>query len=150
MINFCVVAFLLYQFAFKPVMKTVALRQQKITEGLQYAEEMKHKLADAEREYAEALREAAMEGKKIIDDAREKAKRFGEKETQEAIAKAAAIMKKAEEGIALEKQQMLRDLRKEVAQLVIMTTEKVLDKELSPAEQTLFSDSAVKELVARN
>ena len=53
MVNFCIVAFVIYKFAVKPIAATLDERQQKIADGLQYAEEMKVQLAAAERERAE-------------------------------------------------------------------------------------------------
>ena len=47
-LNFCLVAYLLYRFAIKPTLKTVEERQKKIADGLQYAESMKQQLAAAE------------------------------------------------------------------------------------------------------
>ena len=41
MVNFIIVAVVLYKFAVKPIAATLDERQQKISEGLQYAEEMK-------------------------------------------------------------------------------------------------------------
>ena len=43
-VSFSVVAFLLYKFAFKPVLATIDERQSKIEDGLNYADEMKAKL----------------------------------------------------------------------------------------------------------
>ena len=48
-VNFCLVAFILYRFAFKPVLNTIEDRQKRIADGLQYAEEMKSKLEEAEK-----------------------------------------------------------------------------------------------------
>lgn len=56
MVNFCLVAVALYFLAVKPVAATLDERQQKISDGLQYAEEMKTQLAEAERERAEKVR----------------------------------------------------------------------------------------------
>ena len=58
MLNFGIVATALYVLAIKPVAKTLDERQQ-IADGLQYAEEMKTQLAEAERERAEKIKEAA-------------------------------------------------------------------------------------------
>ena len=54
-LNFGIVALILYQFAFKPVLATLDQRQKKISDGLQYAEEMKKRLADAEKRYEEII-----------------------------------------------------------------------------------------------
>lgn len=150
LLNFCIVAFVIYKFAFKPVLSSMDERQKKIADGLQYAEEMKSRLADAEKQHAEKLKEASVEAVKIVQDARDNAKDFLEKQTQEAVAKSADIIKKANEATELEHQQMLADLRKEVASLVVQTTQKVLNKELSDSDKTTFSEAAAKELYASN
>ena len=49
-LNFIVVAVLLWFFAFKPVMTTLDIRQHKIAEGLQFAEDAKQQLAEAEKQ----------------------------------------------------------------------------------------------------
>ncbi len=149
-INFIVVAVLLWKLAFKPVTSTLDERKKKIEDGLQYAEEMKTRLADAEKQYAEKMKEASIEASKIVEEARDNAKTYLEKQTQEAVHKAEQIVAKGEESIRLERQQMLADLRKEVAQLVVQTSGKVLGRDLSGDEKTRFSETAAKELYSKN
>jgi len=145
-INFSIIAFLLYRFAVKPIAKTLDERQQKIADGLQYAEEMKTQLAEAERERAEKVKEAAQEAQRILSEAREQSKEMIEKKTQEAANQAESIIRKASEATELERQKMLSDVRQEVARLVVATSSKVLSKELSDADKQSFSDAAAKEL----
>jgi len=146
MVNFCLVAFVLYKFAVKPVAATLDERQQKIADGLQYAEEMKTQLAEAERERAQKIKEAAQEAQRVLAEAREQSKELIEKKTAEAAAQAEAIVRKASEATELERQKMLSDVRQEVARLVVATSAKVLDRELDELEKSKFSDSAAKEL----
>jgi len=146
MINFGLVAIVLYFFAVKPVVKTLDERQQKIADGLQYAEEMKTQLAEAERERAEKIKQAAIDAQKIFTEAREQSKEMIEVKTQEAAAQAEAIIRKASEATELERLKMLSDVRQEVARLVVSTTAAVLSKELSDADKQTFSDAAAKEL----
>jgi len=146
MINFILVAFILYQFAVKPVMATLDERQQKIAEGLQYAEEMKDQLAATERERAQKVQEAAAEAQRILSETRDQAKEMIEAKTQEAAAQAEAIIRKASEATELERQKMLSEVRQEVARLVVETSAKVLTRELSADEKVSYSDAAAKEL----
>ncbi len=145
-INFCVVAFLLYKFAFKPILQTIEKRQNEIAEGLQNAEEWKHKLAEAEKRQTETLREAQQDAQKIMQEARDSAKILLEKQTKEAGEKAQDILDKAQQNIEIEKDKMLTEVRQEVASLVVKTTEKVLNKELTATDKTTFSESAAREL----
>jgi len=146
MLNFGLVGAALYFLAVKPVAKTLDERQQKIADGLQYAEEMKTQLAEAERERAEKIKEAAQEAQRILTEAREQSKEMIEKKTQEAAAQAEAILRKASEATELERQKMLSDVRQEVARLVVATTSTVLTTELSDADKKTFSDAAAREL----
>ena len=148
MINFCLVALVLYKFAVKPIVATLDERQQKIADGLQYAEEMKAQLAAAERERAEKIKKAAVDAQKILTESREQSKEMIEQKTQEAAAQAEAIIRKASEATELERQKMLADVRQEVARLVVATSSKVLSRDLSDAEKQTFSDSAAKELAS--
>ena len=147
MVNFCLVALALYYFAIKPVTKALDERQQKIADGLQYAEEMKVQLAEAERERAAKVSAAAEEAQRILSEAREQSKEMIEKKTQEAAAQAEAIIRKASEATEQERRKMLSDVRKEVARLVVVTSSKVLSRDLSDAEKQTFSESATRELV---
>ncbi len=146
MINFIIVAFVLYKFAVKPIAATLDERQQKIADGLQYAEEMKAQLAAAERERAEKIKEAAADAQRILTESREQSKEMIEKKTQEAAAQAEAIIRKASEATEQERKKMLSDVRQEVARLVVATSSKVLSRDLSDSEKSNFSESAAKEL----
>ncbi len=149
-LNFVVVAGLMYFLAFKPVLATLEERQTKIAEGLKYAEEMKAKLADAERQHQEVLKQASLEAQRIVHEARDTAKALVEKATKEASTEAEQILKKGNEAIALERQQMLNDVRREVARLVVDTTSKVLDRTLSEPEKKTFAEAAAKEIYSKN
>lgn len=148
MVNFCLVALALYYFAVKPVTKTMDERQRKIADGLQYAEEMKVQLTEAERERAAKVQEAAEEAQRILIEAREQSKDLIEKKTQEAAAQAEAMIRKASEATELERQKMLSDVRQEVARLVVATSSKVLSRDLSDHEKKTFSESASRELAS--
>ena len=144
--NFCIVAFLLYKFAFKPVISSIDDRQKKIADGLQYAEEMKHKLAETEKQHKKTLKEAQHEAQKIIAEARESSKKIIDRQTQDAVVQAEDILRKAQESVELEHTKMLSEVRSEIASLVVQTTAKVLRKDLSDDEKSKYSDSAAKEL----
>src|SRR4051812_39548366 len=66
-ISFCIVAFLLQRFAYKPVLGVLEARRQKIAEGLANAEKIKQQLAESEQRYQEILTKANAEGQKMIE-----------------------------------------------------------------------------------
>lgn len=146
MLNFMIVAIVLYQFAIKPILSTFEERQQKIADGLQYAEEMKAQSLAAEKERTEKIKEAVLEAQKIVGEAREQSKALIEKKIQEATLQAEGLIKKANEATEIERQKMLAEVREEVARLVVATSAKVLEKELTNEDREQFSKSAVSSL----
>ena len=147
-VSFSVVAFVLWRFAFKPVLATINERQRTIESGLKYAEEMQAKLAAAQQESAAILKKANADAARVVEEARKSAKEFLDKQTQEATAKASDVLAKAQQAIELEHKKMLADARTEIARLVVTTTERVLAKKLSDADRAAYNDAAARELTS--
>lgn len=147
-LSFSVVVFVLWKFAFKPVIATLDERQAKIADGLKYANEMKSKLEAAQQESTAIIKKASLEASRLVEDARKSAKDFVDKQTLEASAKASDILAKGQQAIELEHKKMLADARAEIARLVVVTTERVLAKKLSDADRAAYNDSAARELTS--
>ncbi len=145
-ISFSILAFVLYRFFFKPVLATVDERAKKIAVGLQYAEETKAQLANAQQEATVIIKQAQVDATKFIEEARKSAKEFSERETAAATERANALITKAQQAIDLEHKKMLDQARTEIARLVVTTTQRVLAKELSDADRTRYNEAATREL----
>ena len=147
-ISFGIVAFLLHRFAYKPVLKVLEERRQRIAEGLKNAEKIKQELANAQAKAQEILNQAGAQATKMIEEARAAAAKVQEQETQKAIAAANDIVAKARQATQAEHARMLADLRREVGRLVVATTGKVVGKVLTPEEQQRLAEEANRQLAA--
>ncbi len=145
-LNFTIVAFVLWRFAFKPVLATLDERQKKIAAGLQYADDMKAKLEAIQQESVASAKRSQADASKVIDEARKAAKDFLDKQTAESSARAAEILAKAQQAIEFEKKKMLAEARTEIARLVVATTQRVLAKELSEADRSRYNEAAAREV----
>jgi len=147
-ISFTIVAILLQQFAYKPILKVLEERRKKIADGLANAEKIKQQLAESEKRYQEILTKANAEAQKMIDEARASAQALSDKKTQQAIAEAEQIIVKAREATNIERDKVFADLKREVGRLVINTTAKVTGKVLNDDDQKRLSDEATREVAA--
>jgi len=145
-LSFSVVAFILWKFAFKPVLATLDERQKKISDGLKFAEASAAKLAEVQQQAAADLKKAQVEASKIIEEARKTAKELADREAVAATERANGIITKAEQAIALEKKKAIDEARAEIARLVIATTERVLAKKLTDADRASYNEAAAREL----
>ena len=145
-INFVIVAFFIWQFAIMKILLTMDEREKKIADSLKNAEKIKLELEATEKQQNETLQEASLEAKKTVASAQEQAKSYIEAQKEEARKQAEEIVEKARSAMELERQRVLNDAREEIASLVILTTSKVLQRELGDDEKSRFSESAAKEI----
>ncbi len=149
-ISFTIMAFVLYWFAFKPVLATMDERNQKIQDGLKYAEEMKTKLAETEMRTTELLQQAQAEAQKILTEARQQAKTLYDNQVREAAAQVEDMLAKGRQASELERRQILAEVRREIAHLVVLTTGRVLQKTLTSEEKARLSEAAAREITSSN
>jgi F-type H+-transporting ATPase subunit b len=147
--SFCIVCYILYRFAYRPVLKMLEVRRQQIAQGLANAEQIKAELARTEAQRQEVMAQANVQANKLIEEARAAASRLREHETQKAIAVAEQIVAKAREAAAQDYARMLAELKREVGRLVVEATAKVAGKILTPEDQRRLAEETVKELTAQ-
>jgi F-type H+-transporting ATPase subunit b len=147
-VSFCIVAFLLRRFAYKPVVDMLEQRRQRISEGLANAEKIKAELVRTEAQRQEVLDRANTQATKLIEEARAAAARVQEQETQKAIAAAEQIMAKAREAAAQDHARMLAELKREVGRLVVQTTTSVTGKILTPDDQRRLAEETARQIAA--
>jgi F-type H+-transporting ATPase subunit b len=147
-ISFAVLAGVLYQFAIKPILATVDERNARLAAGLKNAEATVAKLAEAQQQAAEEIKKAQVAANKIIEDTRKTAREFADLQTKEAIERGNGLIAKAQQAIELEHKKMLGQARLEVARLVVTTTQRVLNKELSDAERARYNEAATREITS--
>ena len=147
-ILFSILAYILKRFAFDPIQKVLQERRSLIAESLKNAERIKQELAEADRTRAEVIGKANQQATQMIEEAQKSAALLGERKLQEAVAQAEAMLKKTQEAITLERQQMMTELKREIGRLVIETTSKVSGKVLSAEDQRRLHEETLRELAA--
>src|SRR5215468_4871513 len=145
-ISFCIVAFLLRRFAYKPILAVLEDRRRKIEEGQLNAEKIRKQLAEAEKRYQEIVAKANADAQKMIDEARSSAAHLSERKQQEAIAAAEQIVAKAKEAAALEHERQMQALKRELGHLVVETTAKVTGKVLTSEDQKRLQEEAARQV----
>lgn len=148
LIAFTIVALLLKKFAYKPVLDMLEQRKARIAEAETNAEKIKSELAETESARDKILEEARTEANRLIEETRSAAAELKEAKTQESISSAEAIIAKAQEAAAAERDKLMAELKQEVGRLVVETTCKVIGKVLTAEDQQRLIEDANKEIAA--
>ncbi len=143
-ISFSIVCLLLYKFAYRRVLQTLAARRKEIVEGLANAEQIKAELARTEANRQAVMKHADEQAARLIEEARDAAAKVQDAETKKALAAAEHILAKAREAAAQDHVQMLAELKREVAHIVVHTTKTVTGKILTQEDQRRITEETAK------
>src|SRR6266704_759913 len=145
-ISFCIVAFLLRRFAYKPILAVLEDRRRKVEEGQLNAEKIRKELAEAEKRYQEIVAKANADAQRMIDEARESSLHLAERKQGEAVAAAEQILAKTKESADLEHERQMQNLKRELGRLVVDTTAKVTGKVLTSDDQKRLQEEAARQV----
>jgi F-type H+-transporting ATPase subunit b len=146
LITFGLVLFILRKYAFGPIQQMIETRRAAVTADLDAAEKAREEAQAALAEYREQLAEARKEASRIVEDAR----RVGEERRAADVAAMEAetvrLKEQAKNEIAAETRQSLAELKRHVAELTVVATEKVVRARLDAGEQKRLIDDALADV----
>jgi F-type H+-transporting ATPase subunit b len=143
-VNFAIVLFVLWKFAYKPILKTLNDRSKKIEKGIKDAENAGKKLAQTEEKEKEVLGNARKEAQVILAKAEDSAKKNQEEMENIAKSQSDKIIASAKAQIEEEKQKMLKEVKSEIGDLVISATEKIIGEKLDKNKDKELIEKAIK------
>jgi F-type H+-transporting ATPase subunit b len=146
LINFSILAFVLYRFAIKPALGQMEERNRLIEKGLADAQAATQRLAEAQKASDAKLNAASDEAAKMLAEARNAAKAAVEAAKAEATAAQTEVIAKAKAAIEADRVKMMNEVRGEVSRLVVETAAKVLEQNLDDATRGRLNEAAVKQL----
>ena len=131
LVNFLLVLLLLYLFAYKPILRLMDQRADRIRESLEAADTARQEAASSQEAIQEQITEARREGQRIMDQAREASERFRTEEMDKARQEAEAFVERAKDDIARERDTALQEVRASFGDLAITAAERVIRSSLA-------------------
>ncbi len=146
LVVFLISLFILRKWVFPLIGEALDKRAKTIEGEIDAAGELRQEADKVLAEYRERLKEARAQSEEILQRARQTAESHeheARNRSQEILAEAA---KRAERDIDAATKRALDDIRREVADLTIMATEKVTRKTLNDSDQQRLVEEALSEL----
>ena len=129
-VNFLILFGLLYLVAYKPVLKMLDDRSNKVKSSLEQAEVIRAQAEKAQEDFKVQIAEASKQGQLVIERAAKTGDEIREKAKAEAQVEAEALITRAKAEIRRERDEVIDELRKEFADLTILAAGKVIGKSL--------------------
>ena len=146
MISFILVMLVLTRLVYRPVLKALEERKQRIAEGLANADKIQAELIRTQTERQEVLHQANLQATYLLEEARTAAARIRDEEAHKAKVSAEQILAHAREAAVREKALAKEELRKEIGRLVVAAATQVTGKVMTPADQERLIAETAKEL----
>jgi F-type H+-transporting ATPase subunit b len=143
---FLIALFILRKWVFPLIGEALDKRAKTIDGDIDAAADLRKEADKILAEYRERLKEARSQAEGIEQRAQQTAKSHEHEARDEAKEILAEAARKAERDIEAATKRALDDIRREVADLTIMATEKVTRKTLNDADQRRLVEEALSEL----
>ena len=151
LLAFAVIFFVLAKYGFPAITNMVEERKQYIDESLKKAHEASERLENIKQGGEAILQEAREKQALILKEAAETREAIVEKAQEKAREESARLLEDAKMQISAEKQNAIRDIRSQVAELSVQIAEKILrDKLSSDAAQMDMIDRLLDEISVDN
>lgn len=141
-INFAILFFVLKRFVFKPVMRILERREQKIKTDKKAADETAQKFVEIAKTREEILRKTRAESQKIISDAETAAERLKDELKREAQREVEKIMAAGKKQIDDDRKKAEASLKKDIGGLVALAVEKSVGDALNKRAHEKLVDEA--------
>ena len=149
LVNFTFLLLVLRLVVYKPILKMLDERRERIREGLSAADRGREQAIEAERRAQEQIETARREGQTIVQNAQAVAQRVQEEARQQAQQQTEVMLERARSEIQLERDGAIAELRKEFAELTISAAEKVIGQSLDHSAHQRLIEQALAESTFR-
>lgn len=146
MLNFILLVLLMRAILFKPLLKYLDERANRIAESLRLAEENKKRADELVHDRDTIIQEARLKASEIVEKSKALASDESREIIREARTQAQAIVDSSRDSLLSEAEKIKYDLRREISAMVVSLSEKVLVREIRESEHKDLIERGMKSL----
>ncbi len=148
LINFSIVLFVLWKWAFKPLGKKLQERTEKIEKSLKDAQEIAEQREKAEKFRISEMEKAGKDADKLIANAETAAAALKDKIVGEAKSQAEKMLEQVKKQSEHEKEKMLKEFKEQAAEIVVSVAEKIILSKLDSKSDAALVKKSIEEAKA--
>lgn len=143
-VSFGILLWVLYKFAFPPILEVLEMRERKIKESLEQAERHRAEAERKLREYEATLNAASREAEAMLARAKERAQRLLEEGEQRLQVEAERAKAEASREIEHERRRAIQEIRAHTTELALLVAEKVVERSLNDQDHRRMAEETLQ------
>jgi len=145
-IGFLILVALLKKYLYGPIMELIESRQKEVADTYSAAERERETMEELRRDYEKRLAGIEAEAREKIQTAIKEAQAARDEIIADARERADALLKRGEDELAREREKAIFEIRKEIADLVISASSKLIEKEMDDAAHHRLVDEVISNM----
>ncbi len=146
LINFALVALILWFLILKPLTKKMSERQKMIDDSIENARKIETNLGMSEKKYQEKIDQAKVDANKVLEKAQVEAVRNAELLKEKTRKEIEQLVEQARKNIKSERDQSVQEIKEQTANLIVAAAEKILGAKIDVEKDSKIIEEAVKSL----
>lgn len=146
LLNFAIVVVVMWKFAYKPIVKLLEERQEKIERGVKQAQDVEKRVIELESEHKEVIATAKSEAAKILDEARLSAEDRKKELLATAKEEVKGVVAQGKVQLEAQKIQMIQEAREEIATIAVEAARKILADGVDEKKATKLAEGVVDKM----
>ncbi len=146
-LTFILLMLILKKFAWKPILKTLSDRENKIKVALYQAEQDQKEAEKLLAEQREFLEKARKESVQIINESKKSAEASRKELLEQARTEADRVLERAKHEIELSKDTAIEEVKQYATDIAFLAAQKVVGETLSKDQHLNLVDKYIKELI---
>jgi len=145
-VNFVLLLVILQRLAYKPVLKMLKDRTEKIEKSLKQAKKIEEELKNTEETKLSEIKKAKEEAQEIIKGAYETSEKRSQESIERTKTKTQEIVEKAKQEIRAEKENSVQEAKKEITDISIQIAGKIIGENIDKNKQKDLVDDVLKKV----
>ncbi|NLE02580.1 MAG: F0F1 ATP synthase subunit B [Fibrobacter sp.] len=143
---FVLLFLILRKYAWTPLMESTKAREKLLSDTVENARKTKEELERIAERQKSMLQEAEAQAQKIVADGRKAAESIAQNIVEQARKDAQATLDETREKMAVEKELAIQEIKNQAVDLIIRTSEKLIEKSLDDEAHRKIVDKHLDEL----
>lgn len=146
LVNFLVVLLVLWKFAYKPLLRMLDQRTERIEKSMRDAEHVEKRVAALEDERKQVVDEARAEAARLMELARTDADALKADMVERAKREVERVVVNGKAQLKGEQEAMLRDARKELVEIAVAAARKILTEGVDDKKAASLAEEVVRKM----